>query len=123
MRSLYGVWPLTASMEVKNNYAYVITQGICNKFIDVHFFVGCMVSWPNCLFQNLTTMSLISKVARLILSCKLTVDSWFHLIKSYLIIYTNLMVFENQGLHYIHRPYCLFIDFLQYCYIRKLRKP
>ena len=32
-------WPLTASMtsEVKNNYAYVITQGICNKFIEVNF--------------------------------------------------------------------------------------
>ena len=27
-------WPPTASMtsEVKNNYAYVITQDICNKF-------------------------------------------------------------------------------------------
>ena len=32
-------WPLTASMtsEVKNNYAYVITQDICNKFIEVIF--------------------------------------------------------------------------------------
>ena len=38
-------WPLTASMtsEVKNNYAYVITQYICNKFIEVNFCVGCMV--------------------------------------------------------------------------------
>ena len=35
VRSLYGVWPLTASMEVKNKYAYVITQDICNKFIEV----------------------------------------------------------------------------------------
>ena len=34
--SLYGVWPLTASMEVKNKYAYVITQDICNKFIREH---------------------------------------------------------------------------------------
>ena len=44
-------WPLTASMtsEVKNNYAYVITQDICNKFIKVNFYVGCMVSSPNCL--------------------------------------------------------------------------
>jgi hypothetical protein len=33
-------WPLTASMisEVKNNYAYVITQDICNKLIEL----GCM---------------------------------------------------------------------------------
>jgi hypothetical protein len=42
-------WPLTASMtsEVKYNYAYVITQDICNKFIKVNFCVGCMVSRPN----------------------------------------------------------------------------
>ena len=42
-------WLLTASMpsEVKNNNAYVITQDICNKFIEVNFCVGCMVSWPN----------------------------------------------------------------------------
>ena len=37
VRSLYGVWPLTASMEVKNKYAYVIMQDICNKFIEVIF--------------------------------------------------------------------------------------
>ena len=42
-------WPLRASMtsEVNNNYAYVITQDICNKFIEVNFCVGCMVSQPN----------------------------------------------------------------------------
>ena len=42
-------WPLTASTtsDVKNDHAYVITQGICNKFIEVNFFVGCMVWWPN----------------------------------------------------------------------------
>ena len=57
-------WPLTASMtsEVKNNYAYVITQDICNKFIEVNFCVGCMVSEPNHLLQRLTTMSLINKI-------------------------------------------------------------
>ena len=38
--SLYSVWPLTASMEVKNKYAYGITQDICNKFIEVNFFCG-----------------------------------------------------------------------------------
>ena len=52
VRLLYGVWPLTASMEVKNKYAYVIMQDICNKFIEVNFLVGCMVSWPNCLLQD-----------------------------------------------------------------------
>jgi hypothetical protein len=38
-------WPLTASItsEVKINYAYVITQGICNKFIKLNFCVGYMV--------------------------------------------------------------------------------
>ena len=53
-------WPLTASMtsEVKNNYAYVITQYICNKFIEVNICVGCMVSQPNRLFPSSTAMSL-----------------------------------------------------------------
>ena len=57
-------WPLTASMtsEVKNNYAYVIMQDICNKFIEVNFCVGCMVSQPNRLLQHSTTMSLINKI-------------------------------------------------------------
>ena len=63
MRSLNGVWPLTASIEVKNKYAYVITQDICDRFIEV-FFVGCIVSWPNRLLQCLTTMSLINKIER-----------------------------------------------------------
>ena len=47
-------WPLTASMtsEVKNNYAYVIMQDICNKFVEVKFCVGCMVSPPNHLYQH-----------------------------------------------------------------------
>jgi hypothetical protein len=42
-------WPLTASMtsEVKNDYAYIITQDICNRFIEVNFRVGCRVSRPN----------------------------------------------------------------------------
>ena len=41
-------WPLTASMtsEVKNNYAYYIPQDICNKFIELKFFVECMVGCP-----------------------------------------------------------------------------
>ena len=47
-------WPLTASMtsEVKNNYAYVITQDICNKTIKVNLCVLCMVSPPNRLYQH-----------------------------------------------------------------------
>ena len=42
-------WPLVASMtfEVKNDYAYNIPHDICNKFIEVKIFVGCMVSRPN----------------------------------------------------------------------------
>ena len=65
VRSLYGVWPVTASMEVKNKYVYVITQDICNKFIEVHFFVGCMVSRPNPLLQDSTIIpwTLINKIA------------------------------------------------------------
>ena len=34
---MVAVWPLTDSMEVKNKYAYVITQDICNKFTEVIF--------------------------------------------------------------------------------------
>ena len=49
-------------MEVKDKYAYVIMQEICNKFIEVNFFVGCMVSQPNRLLQDWTTMSLINKI-------------------------------------------------------------
>ena len=26
-------------------WSYVITQGICNKFIELNFFKGCMVCW------------------------------------------------------------------------------
>ena len=57
-------WPLTASTtsEAKINYAYVITQGICNNFIEVNFCMGPMVSEPNRLFQDSTTMSLINKM-------------------------------------------------------------
>jgi hypothetical protein len=62
VRWLYGVWPQTASMEVKNKCAYVIMQDICNKFIEVIFFVRCMVSRPNHLLQDLTNMSLINKI-------------------------------------------------------------
>ena len=47
---------------VKNNYAHVITQDICHKFIEVNFCVGCMVSQPNRLLQRSTTMSLINKI-------------------------------------------------------------
>ena len=56
--------PLTASMtsEVKNNYAYVITQDICNKFIAINCCVGCMVLQQNRLFQHSTTMSLINQI-------------------------------------------------------------
>ena len=47
-------WPQTASMtsEVKNNYAYYIPQDICNKFIKVKIFVGCMISRPNQLLNH-----------------------------------------------------------------------
>ena len=59
-------WPPTASMtsEVKNNYAYVVTQDICNKFIEVNFCVGCMVSKPNRLLQRWTIMALINKIMK-----------------------------------------------------------
>ena len=51
------------SVRLLYKYAYVITEYICNKFIEVNFFVRCMVSWPNHLFKVLTPMSLINKTA------------------------------------------------------------
>ena len=36
--------------KVKYKYAYVIMQDICNKFIEVNVFVGCVVSQPDRLF-------------------------------------------------------------------------
>ena len=47
-------------MEVNNDH--VITRDICNKFIEIKFFVGCMVSQSNRLLQRLTAMSLINKI-------------------------------------------------------------
>ena len=38
------------------------TQDICNKFLEINFCVGCMVSQPNRLQQRSTTMSLINKM-------------------------------------------------------------
>ena len=57
-------WPLAASItsEVKINYAYVTTQGICNNFIEVNFCMGPRLWQPNPLFQDSTTMSLINKI-------------------------------------------------------------
>ena len=41
-------WPLTASMtsEVKNNYAYVITQYICNKLLCGMYGLVVMLTIP-----------------------------------------------------------------------------
>ena len=54
LASEWCFWPLAASKtsEVKNNYAYYIPQDICNKFIEVKIFVGCMVSRPNRLLHH-----------------------------------------------------------------------
>ena len=46
-------WPLTASTtsEVKNDYAHVITQNICNKFVEIKFLYdvqfGCDAVYDN----------------------------------------------------------------------------
>ena len=51
---IWCFWSLTASttLEVKNDHAHVIAQGICNQFIELNFSVGCMVSQPNWLFHR-----------------------------------------------------------------------
>ena len=43
------IWPLTASVtsEVKHNYAYVITQDIFNKFIEVNFWFHSQIVCSN----------------------------------------------------------------------------
>ena len=75
-----SAWPLIASItwEVKNDHAHVIMQDICNKFIEINFCVGCMVSQPNCLQQRLTTMSLINRILRNYLMCREAI--YFHMI-------------------------------------------
>ena len=52
----------TACLKICAVQAHFITQDICNKFTEIKFSVGCMVSKPNCLLQCLTTMSLINKI-------------------------------------------------------------
>ncbi len=48
----------------KNQGCYVITQDICNKFIEVNFYVWCMVSRPNCLFQDWTVLQLLIRLSK-----------------------------------------------------------
>ena len=64
MCDIWCFWPLSASTtsEVKNDHAHVITQDICNKFIEIKFSVGRMVSQPNRLLQRSTTMNLINEM-------------------------------------------------------------
>ena len=53
---------VSTTSEVKNDHAHVIKQDICNKFIEINFCGGCMVSQPNCLWKDLPTVSLINKM-------------------------------------------------------------
>ena len=59
-------WPPTASMtsEVKINYAYVITQDICNKFIEVNFCVGCTHGLMA--KSNVQTLNILGLLIRLV---------------------------------------------------------
>ena len=54
VHSQYSVWPLAASItiDVKNNHAYVTTQGILGKFKEINFSVGWMVCPWWCLSQH-----------------------------------------------------------------------
>ena len=59
---IWCFWPLTASTisEVKNDHAHLITQDICNKFIEIKFSVGCMVCpWLRLLHHQLPVKLLI----------------------------------------------------------------
>ena len=61
----YSLPSQSAVQTLSMSTAYVITQGICNNFIEVIFFVGCMVWRPNRLYQRSTTMSLINKISNI----------------------------------------------------------
>ena len=59
---IWCFWPLTTSTtsDVKNDHAHVITQDICNKFIEIKFSVGCMVfPWLRLLHRQLPVKLLI----------------------------------------------------------------
>ena len=51
--------------EVKNNYAYVITQDICNKFIEVNFCVGCTWFLGKIVYSKIEHPSIINKIMQL----------------------------------------------------------
>ena len=59
-------WPLTASMtsEVKNNYAYVITQSICNNFIEVNFLYGTYGLAPKSSVAPLNIFGLLMRLLK-----------------------------------------------------------
>ena len=59
---IYDVIGLYQPPQPQSSKRIMPTQDIYNKFIEVNFYLGCMVSQPNCLFQHLTTMSLIKKI-------------------------------------------------------------
>ena len=82
MRNFF--WKLLSINQL--SYAYVITQGICNKFIEVNFCVECMVSQPNRLFQHLTTMSLINKMIEII---------WFKVWRLWFSWFLNLKLYNS----------------------------
>ena len=40
--NVFGLLTASITMEVKNNYAHVLTQRTLNKFIEINFSVGCL---------------------------------------------------------------------------------
>ena len=42
----------STTLEVKNDHAHVITQDICNKFIEIKFSVGCMLDMSTAGYSN-----------------------------------------------------------------------
>ena len=74
-------------------HAYVITQGICNRFIEVNFCVGCMVWLPNRLFQDWTSFGLLIRLAILKNSVFLRRPFWIFF--SFLFFFASFH--ENQS--------------------------
>ena len=79
-------WPLTASMtsEVKNNYAYVFTQDVCNKFIGSKLLCG---------IYGFTTKSSISTLNIL----RLLIRFMYYDVNSTFYFLLHLVFFMDRG--------------------------
>ena len=86
----------------QNDHAHVIMQGICKKFIEVNFSVGCMVSQPNRLYQRSTTMFLTNKRKKIFLE-QIFFNVWAQCIAAVL---SGLPPLRRQNIATLMLTYC-----------------